>query len=534
MQHTKNDIYIEKILRILLDQLLSQTDATPDGFTKLKEKIGSFVAAQNKVKLLLPAFPCKTNNSDKVLGKNPDIGEYLALRKFVKIIRDIQAIYAPGVTFYIFSDYHTFSDYISVNLKNHYDYSEGLKAMVEKMNCSNSLKILNFENFSEFDQLNEHEYFDGLRKIYGDKNYEYNFSKLRENNKNMNSTYLGLKKFMSHDQKYVLSKLSNKARQKRLSEIAKGMMVQGRALDNFLKVKLEQCIRLSIHQHPMNGIKYSLFLFEERQFKTPWHNTIMFDAENRKFLIDSKVNHINNKGITIPVIFRDRLWCLIKLTAHTEDHIEQLKGIQALLHHEKSGLILDCCDQPCEISILHPQELANLTVEFGTVTLRNFIRSGSHSEKLSIKTQKIENISQISPNASSSLGKLTIDTTLAALTLNGSELEKLRGTESQNSTNVQGLTKENIVHLALTENHQSKNHKLQIISDNEISFLIDEIEHTDKRLLKLFNDPRIQTQHSLNSGDILIINNDTTLQRTVHLDDEAPTQNTKMPSSQTQ
>lgn len=84
----------------------------------------------------------------------------------------------------------------------------------------------------------------------------------------MNQTYLGLKKFMNQDQKFVLAPLSYKDRRRRLADIAKGMMVQGKALDNFLQQKFADCIRLSIHEHPMIGKKYSLFLFHERQFKT--------------------------------------------------------------------------------------------------------------------------------------------------------------------------------------------------------------------------------------------------------------------------
>ncbi|HDI3246533.1 TPA: L-tyrosine/L-tryptophan isonitrile synthase family protein, partial [Vibrio cholerae] len=88
------------------------------------------------------------------------------LRKFVQCIRDIESVYEPGVTFYIFSDYHTFSDYISVDLDHHYDYSDNLRKMVANMNCSDALKIVNFEHFDEFSDLKDTEYFDGLREKF--------------------------------------------------------------------------------------------------------------------------------------------------------------------------------------------------------------------------------------------------------------------------------------------------------------------------------------------------------------------------------
>lgn len=83
------------------------------------------------------------------------------------------------MTFYIFSDYHTFSDYISVDLDHHYDYSDNLRKMVANMNCSDALKIVNFEHFDEFSDLKDTEYFDGLREKFGDPDYAENFTELK-------------------------------------------------------------------------------------------------------------------------------------------------------------------------------------------------------------------------------------------------------------------------------------------------------------------------------------------------------------------
>ncbi len=43
---------------------------------------------------------------------------------------------------------------------------------------------------------------------------------------------------MNQDQKFVLAPLSYKDRRRRLADKAKGMMVQGKALDNFLQQNL--------------------------------------------------------------------------------------------------------------------------------------------------------------------------------------------------------------------------------------------------------------------------------------------------------
>ncbi|MBJ7539833.1 L-tyrosine/L-tryptophan isonitrile synthase family protein [Marinomonas transparens] len=370
MNNIQYEEAVEKISFILLSQLIAQSDASFEGLVKLKEKIRHFVYDRKKIQLLLPAFPCKTNNLNKVLGHNPDIGEYLVLRKFVGTIRDIQAIYDPGVSFYVFSDYHTFSDYISVDLAHHYDYADGLKKMVGRMNASDSLKIVNFEDFEEFDGISDTEYFTALKDKFGDKDYEQNFSELKLRNNKMNNTYLGLKKFMSQDQQHILAKFSHKAGRKRLAEMAKGMMVQGKALDNFLQQKFADCIRLSIHEHPMIGKKYSLYLFDEPRFKTPWHSTMMFDAHSGNFLVDAHEQHLKKHGV-IPVSYEDQPWCLIKLTASAE-LAPQLTKIRARLQNEKFGLILESSDSTLPITLLNQKDLNQLVKEFGTVTLRGF------------------------------------------------------------------------------------------------------------------------------------------------------------------
>lgn len=155
----------------------------------------------------------------------------------------------------------------------------------------------------------------------------------------MNQTYLGLKKFMNQDQKFVLAPLSYKDRRRRLADIAKGMMVQGKALDNFLQQKFADCIRLSIHEHPMIGKKYSLFLFHERQFKTPWHSTLLFDASRGEFIIDSKENHLKRSGVILPVTHDGKPWCYLQLSAADEVHAHALRQIRAELQHENRGCI---------------------------------------------------------------------------------------------------------------------------------------------------------------------------------------------------
>ncbi|MFG0606707.1 L-tyrosine/L-tryptophan isonitrile synthase family protein [Vibrio mimicus] len=577
MLDAEQETYVEKTSFILLNQLIAQCNASYEGLAHLKSQLRSFIQKQQKIKLLLPAFPCKTNNLDKVLGHTPDIGEYLVLRKFVQCIRDIQSVYEPGITFYIFSDYHTFSDYISVDLEHHYDYSDNLRKMVANMNCSDSLKIMNFEHFDEFKDLKDTEYFNGLREMFGEPDYADNFSKLKLKNNKMNQTYLGLKKFMNQDQKHILAPLSYKERRQRLAQIAKGMMVQGKALDNFLQQKFADCIRLSIHEHPMIGKKYSLFLFNERQFKTPWHSTLLFDASRGEFIVDSKENHLKRSGLIVPVTHDGKPWCYLQLNLASEQSITALSQIKAELMLEKFALRLECSSPNISLSMLNPKELSHLVREFGSVRLRGFSTLSHPTElqhwylnqrsaitwdfgvtveglksravdlpvhwalscppvSMDIDSQRYQ-YEDFTPHeyavycATSDANNVweTVDSALAVLTLEGQEREQLRHTVMHYANFTpehSGTARHPLVRYCSTSRqdvlrwqdlHHEHGYQIQL-DDVNVSA---EQSAIHQRLSMLCHNPKVCVEHSLQQGDLLLINNLTTLQscQTAHKDE---------------
>lgn len=376
----------DQITFALMHSVLSCIHPVFEGFKNLKDQIRHFVENDKPVTMLLPAFPCKSVNKDKVLGTLPDMGEYLAIKKFVQVIRDIEAVYPPGAQLVIFSDYHTFSDYISVDMDAHYKYSEHLAEIVNMFNASNIVSIRNFQHFPEFTKYSAHDYIDALRELYADREYNENFDQLVNIDDHTHHTYLGLKKFMAEDQKHIIKDMSKKQRNNRKSEIAKGMMLQGKALDNFLNRHFSDHIRLSIHGHPLDGRKYSVYLFDEQQFKTPWHNTVMFDATADDFVVEPILEHQLHQDAETEVIITAQLestnadWMVFKLSNENRDVVEEMKKLKATLIKPQCGLILDAAE--CELSAhdIDNEQLTALNKYFGVVVLRNFKRFNTPSE----------------------------------------------------------------------------------------------------------------------------------------------------------
>ena len=69
-----------------------------------------FVSRGATLEFCLPAFPCKSSNTDKVLGVLPDRGEAMALEWLHSFLASVEDIYPPGAKLWIVSDGHVFSD----------------------------------------------------------------------------------------------------------------------------------------------------------------------------------------------------------------------------------------------------------------------------------------------------------------------------------------------------------------------------------------------------------------------------------------
>lgn len=80
------------------------------GETYFKKKVDFFTSRGLKVEAVLPAFPCKSSNFNKVATFKPDKGEQLAIERLIYFATRLKRIYQPGITIWIVSDGHVFSD----------------------------------------------------------------------------------------------------------------------------------------------------------------------------------------------------------------------------------------------------------------------------------------------------------------------------------------------------------------------------------------------------------------------------------------
>lgn len=99
------DLFDDTIRNVTPDDQWSTT-----GRQLFRSRVEHFASRGMKIELALPAFPCKSSNSNKVGGNLPDRGELLALTTLHEFVMDIERLYEPGATVLIVSDGHVFSD----------------------------------------------------------------------------------------------------------------------------------------------------------------------------------------------------------------------------------------------------------------------------------------------------------------------------------------------------------------------------------------------------------------------------------------
>lgn len=103
----------EAIATIFSEHLKHTTDGdqwNSGGKDLFKRTVKSFLVRNKTIEAVLPAFPCKSSNNDKVVSWMPDKGEELALLRLISFTKAVKQIYAPGIIVWIVSDGHVFSD----------------------------------------------------------------------------------------------------------------------------------------------------------------------------------------------------------------------------------------------------------------------------------------------------------------------------------------------------------------------------------------------------------------------------------------
>ncbi|MCB0417813.1 MAG: L-tyrosine/L-tryptophan isonitrile synthase family protein [Bdellovibrionaceae bacterium] len=261
------------------------------------QKAVAAVRAGKPVEFVLPAFPGKSPNPDKVLGHLPDMAELKALQFLDSLCRQIEKIYRPGARLVLCSDGRVFSDLVGMKESHVSAY----QAKISQIIAEHSLSTLSTFNLDE---------------SYGGKNFasmrldlmeEYGQpldtlkEKVRRGGKGSETQvdqeahrmYCGITRFLFEDALVPGQTKSRTAIQKESRTRAYEVIRRSNAWSELVAKRFPGAIRLSIHPQSCGARKLGIQLLAANNWLTPWHGVAL--STGNEFVL-TKRSHAEKIG----------------------------------------------------------------------------------------------------------------------------------------------------------------------------------------------------------------------------------------------
>ncbi|MBP2471542.1 pyoverdine/dityrosine biosynthesis protein Dit1 [Crossiella equi] len=233
------------------------------------------IAENRPIPLVLPAFPAKSPNRDKVLGYLPDKAEELAVGFLSELCDRIAEVHAPGAELTICSDGRVFGDLIGVSDNHITAYQDAMRTLVASQ-PGTALSVYTLDDYAP--GLSP----DDMRHEL-DTKFTEPLSELRERIRacpDLNAMYLGIVRFLLEDRfgpdyQGTKSALQRESRRRALAVVARS-----RAWGDLVGVRFPDAVRLSIHPQPCGAPKLGVLLGETPDaWLTPWHAVAVRDGD---------------------------------------------------------------------------------------------------------------------------------------------------------------------------------------------------------------------------------------------------------------
>ena len=238
-------------------------------------KILSTVKKNEPITFVLPGFPGKSPNPEKVLGFLPDYAERLALYFLENLCVQIKKFYAPGIRIILCSDGRVFSDVVGMKEENVTAYQIALDLLIKEMKLED-IRTFNLDHFYKGPSYDEMR--DALMKSYG-QTLALLKHKVREgakisagsDEKEANQMFRGITRFLFEDAIYPGQTKSRTAIQKEARSNAYEVIRRSNAWTALIAQYFPNAVRLSIHPQDCGSKKLGIRLIGSEVWMTPWH-----------------------------------------------------------------------------------------------------------------------------------------------------------------------------------------------------------------------------------------------------------------------
>jgi len=242
-------------------------------------KVVDAIKHQVPICFVLPAFPGKSPNPEKVLGHLPDMGEQRALVFLNSLCDRIKEYYSPGARVILCSDGRVFSDLVGMDEEHISDYQGALAAMIEMHELAN-ISTFNLDELYEeiaFDTMREqlmHCYGTPLEVLREKVSQGKNIDSQAEH-REAHRMYCGITKFLFEDAMHATQTKSRTAIQKDCRKRAYEVIRRSNAWSELIADQFPEAVRLSIHPQACGSKKFGIMLLGHEQWMTPWHGVAL-------------------------------------------------------------------------------------------------------------------------------------------------------------------------------------------------------------------------------------------------------------------
>jgi pyoverdine/dityrosine biosynthesis protein Dit1/AcrR family transcriptional regulator len=286
-----------QIADAILDRLLSRARFAPGADRPRAEalvretwgeRIAAVVAANEPLELVLPGFPAKSPNPQKVLGRLPDRAERLALANLEALCVELEGLHPAGVRLVLASDGHVFVGSVGIDDDDCDLYRDAIR---EELARSGATHLRWFDLGDALPAATAADQRERLLSAYGEP---------AETLRARGSTPMvdGIHRFLAEDARGVDPSLSKNQARERTRDAAWETVRRSQAWGALVAAAFPDAIRLSIHPQPAGSPKLGLHLMPvDDPWLTPWHGCALLTREG--FCLVKRLDHPDARVIEV-------------------------------------------------------------------------------------------------------------------------------------------------------------------------------------------------------------------------------------------
>lgn len=252
-------------------------------------KIVAAIEKNLPIPFVLPAFPGKSPNPEKVFGPLPDMAEERALHFLQALCDRIQTLYAPGAQIILCSDGRVFSDVVGLLDEHVTAYQDEIGKMILNLRSISTFNLEELYAGLSFDEMRAN-----LMDQYGEPIELLRASVSRGKNpgaaaddEETHRLYCGITRFLFEDSLFPGQKQSRTALQKESRARAYEVIQRSKAWGELVEHRFPEAVRLSIHPQTCGAKKMGVRLLEPDNWQTPWHG-VAVEVDGRFILMKRK------------------------------------------------------------------------------------------------------------------------------------------------------------------------------------------------------------------------------------------------------